>query len=990
MMSSDQSKESREKRIREIAELLYASVQAPPLFDRNRWTGRLFSWADRDDAFRTNMFRFVDLLPALSSDQSVVQLLQEYFSGRDDAPLLIRQGVRRIPRVMPALAARLIRTGVETVARQFIAGADVSGAAPALRELWLRGTAHSVDLLGEAVLSDKEALNHVRRYRESLRALASEVSGWPADPLLESDDRGVIPRVGMSLKVSSFDPFPEPADPDGAVSRLKEAIGPVITEAQERNAAVCFDMETHDMKGLTIECFKAVMEECPGYEDGGIALQAYLRKSRSDLLELINWAAERRRRITIRLVKGAYWDYEFVMSRRRGWPEPVFLTKGETDRNFEELTVLLLSGSPYVRPAIATHNIRDMANAIAVARERGLPKNSFEFQMLYGMGEPFIKVLREMGYRLRVYTPVGQLIPGMAYLVRRLLENSANESVFRRMFGVGASLEDLIAPPPPGRAAAPTPSVDGFRNEPLTDFSLSDNRLHMKKALQDVRHRMGRSHPLVIGGEEVFTGLKITSINPAAPSEIVGTVASASPQEADAAVTVARDAWTSWRRTGPVKRAEFLLKAAAAMRKDRFDLMALEVYEVGKTWTEADGDVAEAIDYLEYYGMQMKRLSTPRFLGDYPGELNEYRHGPLGVGVVIAPWNFPLAIATGMVSAALVTGNCAIFKPSGLSPVIGAELVRYIAGAGLPPGVLQFLPGPGSSVGSHLVAHPDVDFIAFTGSREAGLDIIRRASETSQSQRTIKKVISEMGGKNAIIIDDTADLDEAVRGVVESALGYQGQKCSACSRVIVTPGVFDLFLDRLTEAVRSIRTGSPEDPGSFMGPLIDDKAVLRLRDCISQARKEGRVVLSAPVPGEGLYVGPVIVTGIDPSSSLAQDEIFGPFIVVLRAADMDDAVRIANGVPFALTGGIYSRSPANIRVARQDLNVGNLYVNRKITGALVGRQPFGGHGMSGAGSKAGGPEYLLQFMHPLSVSENTMRRGFVPKERGPRHGGGSV
>jgi RHH-type proline utilization regulon transcriptional repressor/proline dehydrogenase/delta 1-pyrroline-5-carboxylate dehydrogenase len=414
------------------------------------------------------------------------------------------------------------------------------------------------------------------------------------------------------------------------------------------------------------------------------------------------------------------------------------------------------------------------------------------------------------------------------------------------------------------------------------------------------------------------------------------------------------------------------------MRKRRWDLTALEVYEVGKTWKEADADVVEAIDFLEYYGREMVRRGSPQSLGHYPGEESEYIYEPKGIGVVISPWNFPLAIPAGMVSAGIVTGNCVIFKPSGLSPVMGWQLSDIFREAGLPPGVLQCLPGPGKEVGEYLVSHSLIDFVAFTGSRDVGLRIIKHAGDVHKDQKNIKRVIAEMGGKNAIIVDETADLDESVKGVIESALGYQGQKCSACSRVIVIGEIFEAFCKRLQEAMESIKIGPPEDPGSFMGPLVDEMAFKKVKDYIMLGEKEAKSLLCREVKREGFFVGPVIFTDVKPDSPVARDEIFGPVLVVLRADNIEKAIAIANNTMYALTGGVFSRSPANIKKVKDELNVGNVYINRKITGAIVGRQPFGGFGMSGVGSQAGGPDYLLQFLNPKSISENTLRKGFAP------------
>ncbi len=404
------------------------------------------------------------------------------------------------------------------------------------------------------------------------------------------------------------------------------------------------------------------------------------------------------------------------------------------------------------------------------------------------------------------------------------------------------------------------------------------------------------------------------------------------------------------------------------------------VYECGKPWAEADGDVAEAIDFCMYYAQQMRLLAAP-VQCDYPGEENSYFYQPRGVAVIISPWNFPLAILTGMTVAALVAGNTVIMKPAEQSSVIAVKLFEMIRDAGVPDGVVTYLPGTGEEIGPVLVNSPDVDLIAFTGSREVGLSINEQAAHTPPSQNHVKKVIAEMGGKNAIIVDDDADLDEAVQGVVGSAFGFSGQKCSACSRVIVLEPAYDSFLERLAGATESLKVGPAEDPGTTVGPVIDEEAQRRIEDYIAIGKDECRTIVSMDVgdlAGEGYYVGPHVFADVEPDNRLAQHEIFGPVVAVLKAEDLDEAFRIANSTDYALTGGMYSRSPKNLQRVRAEMRVGNLYLNRSITGALVQRHPFGGYKMSGIGSKAGGHDYLLQFLLPIAVSENTLRRGFAP------------
>lgn len=510
-----------------------------------------------------------------------------------------------------------------------------------------------------------------------------------------------------------------------------------------------------------------------------------------------------------------------------------------------------------------------------------------------------------------------------------------------------------------------------FSNLPLADFSQEEARKAMKEALAFVAENLGKDYPLVIAGEPVHSDEKSVSINPSHVRQQVGHIAKASTEDVHDAIAAAREAFETWRHASARERAKVLLTASEEVRRRRYEVAAWQIYEEGKNWVEADADLAEAIDYLEYYAREALRLDVPLRL-DIPGETNEYFYEPRGVCVVIAPWNFPLAIATGMTAAALAAGNAVVFKPSGDSPIVGAIMVDVLNKAGLPPAVLNFLPGPGGEIGDPLVSHPDVDLIAFTGSREVGLRINRLAGDTRKGQRGIKRVIAEMGGKNAIIIAEDADLDAAAEGTVISAYGYQGQKCSACSRVIVLEKVYDQFLEMLVERTSRITIGPAEDPDAFFGPLINEAARKKVLRYIETGKKEGRLVFQRDVASlekEGYFVGPVVFADVPPRAAIAQEEIFGPVLSVIRAKDIDEAINIANDSDYALTGGLYCRSREIIESVTREFKVGNLYINRRISGSVVNRQPFGGFKMSGIGSKAGGPDYLRQFLIPRTVTE---------------------
>jgi 1-pyrroline-5-carboxylate dehydrogenase len=509
-----------------------------------------------------------------------------------------------------------------------------------------------------------------------------------------------------------------------------------------------------------------------------------------------------------------------------------------------------------------------------------------------------------------------------------------------------------------------------FKNEPFTDFSKSENRRRMERALASVESQLGREYDIVIGGERIKTDEKFMSYNPSYKDQVVGILQKGDPEIADKAINVAGEAFREWSLTKPEHRAKILLRAAKILRRRKFEFSALQVFEVGKNWAEADADVAEAIDYLEYYSRWLLKYAQGAPVVKYPGERNEMIYIPLGVGVVIPPWNFPLAIMLGMTTAALVAGNTVVLKPSSDSPVTGAWFYELMKDAGLPDGVLNFITGPGSTVGDALVAHPRTRFVAFTGSKEVGIHIYELASKVQPGQIWLKRVIAEMGGKDAIIIDDEADIDSAVKGVVTSAYGYQGQKCSACSRAIVVENIYDEFLEKLVEETEKLEVG-PAKENYPVGPVINASAQKKILSYIEIGKSEARLLTGGEAvrQAEGYYIKPTIFADVDPKSRIAREEIFGPVLAVIKARDFDHAIEIANDTEYGLTGSVYTRNRKKKEKAKKFFHVGNLYINRKCTGALVGVHPFGGFNMSGTDSKAGGPDYLLLFLQGKSISE---------------------
>jgi 1-pyrroline-5-carboxylate dehydrogenase len=510
-----------------------------------------------------------------------------------------------------------------------------------------------------------------------------------------------------------------------------------------------------------------------------------------------------------------------------------------------------------------------------------------------------------------------------------------------------------------------------FKNEPLTDFSKPSNRKAMEKALAKVRTELGKDHPLVIGGEEMMTQDKLYSYNPAKPSEVVGIFSKANQELATKAIEAAAKTFETWKNVPAKKRAGYLFKAAALMKKRKFEFNAWLIYEVGKTWPEADADTAEAIDFLEFYGREMLRYAAPQPVIKIKEEKNELRYIPLGVGVIVPPWNFALAILVGMTSAAVVTGNTVVLKPSSDSPTIGWKFFELMREVGLPAGVINFVAGSGAAVGDVLVAHPKTRFISFTGSKEVGIHINELAAKVQPGQLWLKRVVAEMGGKDSIIIDNETDLDAAVQATVASAFGFQGQKCSAASRAIVVEAVYNQFVEKLAERTKALKVGVPEDQTNYLGPVVNKSSMEKILSYIETGVKEGgRIVAGGKrAEGDGYFVEPTVIADVDPMATIAQQEIFGPVLAVIKARDFDHALEIANNTEYGLTGGVWTKNKKKQERAKNEFHVGNFYINRKITGALVGVHPFGGFNMSGTDSKAGGRDYLLLFMQAKSISQ---------------------
>ncbi|MCY2951996.1 MAG: proline dehydrogenase family protein [Planctomycetota bacterium] len=932
--------------------------EVPGLFNKSYWQGLILDWAMRDPSFKIDMFRLVDVLPSLSSTEQVSQHVRE---------LLLRDG-RELPGILSAavklasggfasgIAARSLRSNVLGLAERFIIGKDASEAIGALGKLRKEGFAFTVDLLGEATVSDGEATMYQNRYLDLIDRLSEEVANWPGDDSLDRNHVGPIPRANVSVKVSAMAAFLDAVDPVGSVERLRQIVLPLVHRARERNVAINLDLEQWSIHGITFDLFESIAME-PGLRDWphvGVVVQAYLKDSRADIERLIGLARRRNCPLAVRLVKGAYWEYEVAQSQQSGYACPVFIDKAATDAQYESLTALILENINELHPAFASHNLRSLTHAIVLARQKKIPSAAIELQMLYGMAEPERKAFRSTGHRVRIYCPVGEQLPGVAYLVRRLLENTSNSGFLRLSHHEHVDMQSLMKAPEPGPAQAAKklllsgdPST-AYECCALTDFTDAAALGSLTAAVARVRESLPLVVPVVVDGRDRATGGSIDRSCPSDPSVIVSRVTMATAEEADRAATVAYGAFPAWRDLPVRERAILLDRLGDLLEQDRHELAALQVWEVAKPFRESDADVAEAIDFCRYYARQAMIELSPR----------------------------KTMCVTG--AAALVAGNPVILKPSGLSSAVAYSLYQRMMRAGFSPQVVQLIPGSGQSVGMRLVEHPLVAQIAFTGSKEVGLSIIERAAKTVAGQPQVRRVVCEMGGKNAIIVDDDADLDEAVAGVMKSVFGFAGQKCSACSRVVVVGGAYEAFVRRLTEACRSMIVGAANEPSCQLPPVADPAAQQRLLRLISDPPAGATVLFKGQTPAIGWFIPPTVFAVESDRHPLMQEELFAPIVAVMKADTFSQAIDTAMGTQFFLTGGVFSRSPAHLDEARSRFGVGNLYLNRGCTGAIVGRQPFGGFGMSGIGTKAGGPGYLLFFADPRSITENTMRRGMTP------------
>lgn len=913
-----------------------------------------------DQKLQTQLFKFVDVLPSLKHKDSVAKILSEYIDESKFKVGFLVDFVSHLPIVRDVFKTSIEQL-VAFLARTFICGKNIEEAKQTIAKLKKKNQIYTLDILGEVVLTQKEADFYYNKYIDLLQN---------------------IKELNISVKLSALVPQINKNNFEEKKLVLKHRLANLFRIAKENSATVNVDTEHYETKELFFAVTKEVLQdpEFNDFDNVGIVIQAYLKDSKKDFLTWLSWLKLHQKKITIRLVKGAYWDYEQAHALQKNWAVPVFEDKALTDLRYENLVDLALNNTEYFRPAFASHNIRSLAYILKVVEAKQISKNDFEIQMLYGMLDDLKDYFSQKGFCLRVYLPYGELLPGMSYLVRRLLENTANDSFLKQGFIDKKSKEELLQAPSIKKTNLQIKR--GFQNSPEIDFSLEKNRNKFKNYLNTNLEKLNaeRICALIVAGKMQESFESFFTINPAKHDQVLAKVFKANIEDCDLAIKEAKKVQKDWQDVDLKKKVRAFRETAQELERQRLFFNMLLVSEAGKAWQEADAEVCEAIDFLNYYADSALETFNTNKLRSLPGEKNTNRYSALGLSLVISPWNFPLAIMLGMTSASLICGNAVIVKPSSQTPLVAYEALMILLNniskycGSKYKAVLSFLPGSGAVIGDYLINHKDIACIAFTGSNETGMHI----NEAAIKARPVKRFIAEMGGKNPIIVERTADLDEAIPGVIYSAFGYSGQKCSACSRVIIEEEIYEDFKTRLVEAVAEVKYGDPLNFEFYSGPVIDQNAFKNINLYIDLAKKYGDVIAEGINSNEkGFFIEPIIVENLAADAIVTQEEIFGPLLAIYKAQDLDDALKLANNTEYGLTAGLFSRSPEAIEYISNNIEAGNFYINRPCTGAIVSRQAFGGHKNSSIGLKAGGPNYLLNFVLEKTITENTMRRGFA-------------
>ncbi len=944
------------------------------------WSDKLMDWAMKDEAFKIQFFRFVDTYPSLKTPEQIHDHLVDY---------LTQPGVTTPPGMDMMTKAGGMAKGIFTsrmtkqitgMAQKYIAGENAAASAPVLSKLWKQGMCFTVDLLGEACTSARVADYYQRQYLDLVENLPSLVSDFKPNDLLDTDYLGKIPRVNVSIKVTSLYWGVDPVDTKGSINALIERLAPILEAAGRNNVFINFDVEQDAFKDLNLELFETC---CAKFDfQAGLAMQAYLRSGMADAKRVVTWAKKANKQITVRLVKGAYWDYETINAEANGWPVPVWSRKPDSDASFERMATYFIENMPRtpdepgVKLALGSHNARSISHSVAMARKCGLPDSAIEYQMLHGMGAELKKATLQMGLRVREYLPVGEMLAGMAYFVRRLLENTSNESWLRAGFSDNAPVAELlqnpvtIAPPEDDPHQGRDPGVDLIATAPE-------------------RHQLSPAYSGVGDGRPFFNephrNFAYKSVRDAFASAInSSTLPSklATLSNAEEAIGTAYSTLDEWHGNTAEERAIVLCDAAKIIRARRDEIAGMVIRSTGQCWHDADAEVCAAIDYCEYYARLSVDASKPIRIGRFIGESSETIHEPLGLVLAYIPDITPFSRFAGLVSAAVGVGNTmTAVVNNNVAPLL-SEFHNILLMAGAPGGLVTMVP---QSVVSDTIQYDSrIACISYIGETEKGLSIVQSAGTTSDDQPHIKHCIAEFEGPNVVIVDTSADLGEAITLIAESAFGNAGHNLDSCSVVIIVDSAYDDCIARLTEVAGSMRIGNTLDPANTIGHVmsLDHSRVITNR--IQQLQSRGKTALACSLPPSSqlasgkAYLGPHIIIDIPLDSSLLETDVTGPVLAICKASSFEEAVSAVESMNHRRSTTVYSRKPANITFARNTLMTGRLHINGSSTSSRVGRHPVKPFGRSGTGAGLGSADYLYEFTQKRCIVENMMRRGFAP------------
>lgn len=997
-----------ERRIRELGGEIFerAASACPRWSQREWWLEQTTRMVDSDPRLKAAVFQFVDCLPSLKTDQQIARHLHEYIEARRaPVPLPARWALRQARSGGPL--AELIgfgaRLGARAMAGRFITGHDQATVLQTLERLRREGMAFTLDVLGESTTSDARADAYASVYLDCLEKLAPEIARWPGVALLDDTDFGPQPRLNISVKLTGLDPHFDAIAPRASMDRVTARLRPLLRRARERGAFVNIDIESFKHRLLTLDLFESLMSEAEfrDFADVGIVVQAYLKQGEEDLARLLEWGRRRGTRFAIRLVKGAYWDSEVAAAVRNHSTPPVWTRKWESDACYERMAKTMLQHRDLIRPCFASHNVRTIAAVMAWAEHLGVPASGYEAQMLYGMGDPLKVAVARMGRCVRVYSPYGDMLPGMAYLIRRLLENTSNDSFLKQGFAERSMYSRRLADPAAARPASsplsklrycdpasdPLEPVHVFRHCPKLSFAVEENRSRFAEAIAHAAAAKPEDCPVIAAGRVLDAREKRDCVNPARTDQVRAHVHCASIAEADVAAAALARGFEFWKSTDVGDRCGRVQRAAELLAQRRFAVAAELVLSAGMTWREADAEVAEAADYMRFHAEKMLlRAHRPRRRG-VPGEDNAQQPAPRGVCAVFTDGGSPLGSLAAAVSAALVCGNPVLVVPPVQTAPLAAMLMKLLTEAGVPAGTTGLLPILDDSVALHLARHSDVRLVVCQGSNSGCSTLRAAAAEARPGQRHARGFIGQGCAGGVIIVDDDADVDAALSGVLQSALTFAGQRRDGASHVIVVGELLKSFTPRLSEAVRSWIVGDPSDPATQVGPVMTSQACAELTAWIDRAEKAGRLRCrhSAPAGGVGHFVDLAVVEGNAESFVADLDGVKGPVLVLYGADDFEGAVALAHRAAPLHVVGVFSRSPSHVEQASHELDADAIFINRPTVGGEVDRHPAG-DSRHGASSRAmGSGDFLAEFSRPRTLSEYTLRHGFSPQQDEAAH-----